>query len=197
VVAKMHNTTHVEHPPRLDDHRANGYNRSLGLAYGRVKGRWMNGLRLVRAAASAGHGHRWSIVTTGEVSLTQDGSRVVSVDTPSCNPTEKSSIYVRVRTSTYTDDFSQGDAKTSINTQPESTLDGSEAIGEPTLALTRSRSYPAYPSYPPADADPLGPLLHLCADVPPRICPDCDAEEELTLSGFLLACRSCHPNTFV
>lgn len=61
--------------------------------------------------------------------------------------------------------------------------------------------YPLYPNYPPADgpeagADPLETLLPLCSPAPDRLCPDCDAVEELTPSGFWYACASCSPATF-
>lgn len=57
---------------------------------------------------------------------------------------------------------------------------------------------PIYPSYPDdsGSADPLATLLPLTSPVPDRLCPDCDAVEELTPSGFWYACRTCTPRTF-
>jgi hypothetical protein len=61
-----------------------------------------------------------------------------------------------------------------------------------------SRVYPIYPNYPSTEGgDPLSSLLPLCADVPARECPDCDQPEELTPSGLWMACRACHPGSFV
>jgi hypothetical protein len=64
----------VEHPPRLEDHDARGYNRALGLAYGRVKNRYMRGLQLVKTVDSPGHGNRWAVrnlVTESDVEKSQ------------------------------------------------------------------------------------------------------------------------------
>lgn len=63
---------------------------------------------------------------------------------------------------------------------------------------TGIRIYPLYPNYPPTDGvDPLTSLVPLLPEVPPRLCPDCDQEEELTPSGLWYACRACTPGTFV
>lgn len=54
----------VEHPPGkgLEDHDGAGYPRALGLAYGRQKGKTLDGLRLIKTVTSGGHGNRWKIV---------------------------------------------------------------------------------------------------------------------------------------
>ena len=182
----------VEHPPRLEDHNANGYNRALGLAYGRVKNRVVNSLQLVKAVEYAGHGNRWMVVDHRPGARPQEAPQDVDaasscVNTESDQPTtsDPSDRVVGV-------------------VQPLPSCGKNDlnrcTSGEATTfsEVTAARVYPTYPNYPSTEgADPLAGLLALTSPVPARICPDCDNEEELTPSGFYFACRSCTPATFL
>jgi hypothetical protein len=184
VVKKMKHTGHVEHPPRLEDHTATGYNRSLGLAYSKVKTRIINGLQLVKTAEFAGHSNRWTVVdhrVQGETMPTFVAPEGKFQRGPS-KITEARVVRVDGNTQD-TEDFNLRDAMC---------IDESESASGSTV-----RNYPTYPNYPATEgADPLTLLLPLCIEVPARICPDCDQPEELTPSGFYFACRTCTPGTF-
>jgi hypothetical protein len=179
VVRRMNHSSHVEHPPRLVDHKAAGYNRALGMAYGRVKNRIMAGLQLVKTAGFAGHSNRWSVVDH-RVSL----------------PPAETSESVDVATENPVVDRVVGVVSHPLRVEKNhsiSTCDSREVFsGEAGVAI-----YPAYPNYPSTEgADPLSSLLPLVAPVPARICPDCDNEEELVPGTHWLACPVCHPGTF-
>jgi hypothetical protein len=162
-----------------------GYNRLLGLAYGRVKNRVMNNLQLAKTAETSGHGNRWVVVDhrptapVGDVSRGETAESDGEVTGERGDRIDRSLVLHEEKTIIH--DVCVSDEKSS----------GAEGV----------LVYPLYPIYPPADppesgADPLASLLPLCAPVPDRLCPDCDAVEELTPSGLWLACRSCHPHTF-
>lgn len=70
----------VEHPPRLEDHDATGYPRALGLAYGRQRGKTIEGLCLIRAVQSGGHGNRWRVTDCGYTTPDQVISLPVTPD---------------------------------------------------------------------------------------------------------------------
>jgi hypothetical protein len=179
VVKRMKHSAHVEHPPRLVDHSAVGYNRSLGMAYGRVKNRIMAGLQLTKTAGFSGHSNRWQIVDH-RVSLPPAET---SESEPSNTPDPEVDRVVRVVSQPATR------KKNQTNIVCES--------GEIFSVGSRSAIYPIYPHYPSTDgADPLVHLLPLVADVPARICPDCDGEETLVPGSHWHACRTCHPGTF-
>lgn len=170
----------VEHPPRLEDHSVVGYNRALGLAYGRMKTRTMNGLQLVKVAAFAGHSNKWSVIdTTAPVADSDEPSteesdtqeeRVDRVDRVVTKPATCREISSYTSCVTHKSDFS-GSAEIPI--------------------------YPMYPYYPSTEgADPLAHLLDHCVEVAPRVCPDCEQPEELTPSGLWAACPRCTPQSF-
>ena len=196
VVTKMKNSNHVEHPPRLDDHKVTGYNRLLGLAYGRVKNRVIADLQLVKVADYAGHSNQWQVLDrrinppvkdegserTDEP--TEGGPVETSEREPAATPDPRVDRVVRVDRSSATREKNQ--SNTVYSTREDFSEPAEKAI------------YPIYPNYPSTDgADPLSSLLPLCSPVPARVCPDCETEEELTPSGFWYACRSCTPRTFV
>jgi hypothetical protein len=81
VVTAMKKGGQVEHPPRLENHEDRGYNRQLGMAYGRVKGRVMEGLQLVKTADSPGHGNRWLVVDKGDAASNNGPVPVTPRDT--------------------------------------------------------------------------------------------------------------------
>jgi hypothetical protein len=134
-------------PPDLDDVSSPSYARQLGQAYGRMKGRVMDGLSL-RKSAVVGHGKagRWVIDTI------DDGGNGGSPSSP--NVTETSYIYE-----------------------------------VPDNAVKKEQTGGSGPSS----------FLSLHAATPERpTCPDCDAplDHVEARSGFWLACRACHPETF-
>lgn len=184
VVRKMQTSMAVEHPPRLEDHTARGYNRLLGLAYARVKNRVVNDLQLVKVSEFAGHGNRWTVVDhrpRPQVSAQEvDNSTTQSDETP----TETVDRVVRVEG--HTQDSGENEVIHIIERVQSLFPEGAAA-----------RLYPNYPNYPAlTGADPLAELLPLTSPMPARVCPDCDHEEELTPSGFYYACRTCTPGTF-
>jgi hypothetical protein len=203
VVAAMRKapTGSVEHPPRLEDHTVTGYNRTLGLAYAKVKNRVMNGLQLVRTAETAGHGARWRVVPHASWVDEVTNEVMVRVSHPSdAEMSEKAQ--------------SNGHVAESAETLENSGSQGSKGRSAPpprknfpitthTLYVdeksegTAPRYYPTYPNYPSTDgADPLAVLLPLASPAPVRVCPDCDGVEELTPDGFTFGCPSCHEAMF-
>lgn len=197
VVKKMKTSQGVEHPPRLEDHDARGYNRALGLAYGRVKNRVVNYLQLVKAAEFAGHGNRWTVVDHRPGSRPQGGPQDVADPTSSAGDVGGGEASKEAsETSEMTDQGSNGSTspatyrKFHLNTRVDTYVDE-------IFYTAGARVYPGYPNYPSLEgADPLAALLTLTSTVPARVCPDCDREEELTPSGLWYGCRSCHPLTF-
>jgi hypothetical protein len=202
VVKKMRaSSAQVEHPPRLEDHSATGYNRLLGLAYRRVKNRYIAGLQLVKTREIAGHGSWWTVLdrtvdTGGKEETFQEstqGENLSNSETPrsdqmlvtgiSSPPTrEQKSLHIH-GSETYT----YGNASMAA--------DGSNKPASPNAEPVRA--YSLYPNYPTTEgADPLASLLPLAADVPAPECPDCDQPEELVPGAHWFACPRCHPGTF-
>jgi len=172
----------VEHPPKLEDHTVTGYNRALGLAYGRMKNRTMNGLQLVKTADFAGHSSRWCVVDHRPDRPSADVVEVLS-DTDGEQSATPDRV-VRVDRNTAT----RGKISSTYTTRIGTTI-SSSATAVPT--------YPLYPNYPStAGSDPLAHLFDQTVEVPARLCPDCDRPEEITPSGFWMACRTCNPETF-
>lgn len=175
VVAKMKREGHgkIEHPPRLDDHDARGYGRSLGLAYGRIKNRFMAGHQLIKTFESPGHGNRWKVTHSDDtLDSTGDGtgSRVDTVD--------RVDPYLPTR------------EKNRVNT-----CGGRVFTGFSSPESDPGSSHTTQSTRPPA-ADPLAVLVPLLHPAPVRECPDCEQPEELTPSGLWMACRACHPASF-
>ena len=213
VVAKMRSSRSgtVEHPPRLEDHGAQGYNRTLGLAYGRVKGRVMNHLQLVKTAETSGHGNRWRVLDHRPGSNVSDLPQ--SVQGPDLDETASEGDGA-VKSETFPP--SEEGVNMQVSTPSGEMIDRIDGslLHEENLYIhihdiykeksvgTGTRVYPVYPNYPPAEvpgeagADPLASLLPLCEPAQPRVCPDCDGPETLTPSGFWYACERCAPLTF-
>lgn len=191
VVKKMKTSLGVEHPPRLEDHDARGYNRLLGLAYARVKNRVVNDLQLVKVTEMAGHGNRWTVVDhrprpQASAQAGEESAAPESDETATDTPETTVDRVVRV------DDHTQAYEKNEVSyvsTHASNVFSGGAA----------ARLYPIYPNYPPVTgADPLAELLPLTSPAPARVCPDHDEEvhETLSPSGFWYACPVCHPGTF-
>lgn len=178
VVAKMRQKpTDVDHPPKLEDHTATGYNRALGQAYGRVRNRTFSGLQLVRSATTAGHGARWQIIDhRTETPPPAPNVTPPSPETPGTSGSSGSSVSRATR------------GTSSRPTGGTPARENAKEKGKP--------MYPMYPNYPSDEGSPLATLLPLLPAVPPRICPDCDGEEKLTPSGLWMACPACHPTSF-
>lgn len=197
VVKKMQHSLHVEHPPRLEDHTVRGYNRLLGLAYGRVKNRVINHLQLVKAAEFAGHGNRWTVIDHRPDSRPQDDAQAVDearLGAAVAKVTEE--MVAEAEDAQTVDEGSKGTSSPATYGKNE-VIHIREHADSAFFTMGAARVYPHYPNYPAvAGSDPLATLLPLTSPVPARVCPDCDNEEELTPSGFWYGCRSCHPLTF-
>jgi hypothetical protein len=196
VVKKMHGSNHVEHPPRLEDHKATGYNRSLGLAYGRVANRVIGHLQLVKSATYAGHSNRWRVLDHRPAEPTIEEMSEPVARTPKAERTLSGHV---VTSDPPVEEGSLGSMGSSVPTSfrnRDYTCYESTRIEE-SSGPSGNGIYPIYPNYPSTEGgDPLSSLLPLAAPVPPRTCPDCDQEEELTPSGLWMACRACHPGSF-
>jgi hypothetical protein len=126
----------VEHPPGkgLEDHDGAGYPRALGLAYGRQKGKTLDGLRLVKTLTSAGHGNRWKIIKT-DPDLTQGVSPSVTDGDPNmqgADPTysgdeSSPSVPIPDLTSTGVDGGDRGDSS-SLHTLEKTSLMSGDAM---------------------------------------------------------------------
>jgi hypothetical protein len=198
----------VEHPPRLEDHKAAGYNRLLGLAYRKVRNRVIEGLQLVKTVDSPGHGSRWMVRdyggggqgrslsttvgtpsdlggctrgTTGNAQQQAHGKNTINIRSSACDVREKQGP------------TGEGTTDTPVIPRVEEPGSLADAPSPPRLAPV----LPLYPRYPSTDgADPLASLLDLAEQVPAPRCLDCDAEEELVPGSFWFACRACTPATF-
>jgi hypothetical protein len=71
----------AEYPPGMDDAGGPGFSRRLGQAYGRQRGKILEGYRLERMSASAGHGHKWQVLCEGDP-FDGPGGDTGPVDTP-------------------------------------------------------------------------------------------------------------------
>jgi hypothetical protein len=194
----------VEHPPRLEDHSVTGYNRTLGLAYGRVKNRLMAGMQLVKTAETSGHGNRWRVLSKGSDLPAAETGQMQAPDlaearakdedltpsAPEANPQVNPGIDSEGR---------KGRSATPPMTKNLSTYNVYACI-EGNSEGGAAPVYPIYPNYPPADvsgsADPLASLIPLTSPAPVPVCPDCDKPEQLTPAGFWFACPRCAPLTF-
>jgi hypothetical protein len=201
----------VEHPPRLDDHEVKGYNRLLGLAYRRVKNRYIAGLQLVKTREVPGHGSWWMVldrtVDTGITRSAPDAGKAETFPQEEQGtdlskggvPGEKPRSGVRLVRLTDKPSY----VKNSHNAGTSVYMDGFSSDGtggSNKLASPNSppaRAYSLYPHYPTTEgADPLASLLPLAVDVPAPECPDCDQPEELVPGAHWFACPRCHPGTF-
>lgn len=175
VLATMRRSNHVEYPPRLEDHDVKGYGRELGKAYGRMKGRTLAGLTLVKVSETAGHGARWQLV-----SPTTDSDAGADSPSPSPSPSR-----VDQGGSGSSAPRKQRETSAYVSRMCENTAEGREA------------TYPIYPNYPATDGDPLAHLLPLAMQVASPVCPDCDQPEEMVPGAHWYACPRCHPGAGV